>query len=496
MSPRIALLLLALALLAPRPAQAHGLWGHIHVTGWAIENLPPGELRDFFSDPEVFNAALWGSAFPDSGYFPQAGDLEARTRDYGEHAHWEPYVQDYIAWMIANDPPPWTTLESRQRVAFLLGNAAHGLQDELFDSLMLAQTAENDGGGQDATDPGTDGFLVEDGHIRFIPTRFIPMDTVLAVMDGRPASADDIDTANDIMEFTYVNANGPTIAAGFADQYRDVIPWTRAHYLDPDLPGSLVSEITPTARYMEAIWERLHGRFTDDQVVIHTFPEDPRRLRSYQAGTADSWVTFVFGVSVEMGSASFQWTDDAGSPVAFRLEGTRWGNRWPRLMRLMPEVDLTPGGFFEVTLQPGFTRIDDPERPAGEGHVHRFQSSCMDGMLDICPDLGEIPGPRIDGMVSEPPEDAGGGDAGDDAGSDAGGEAADDAGQGGDAEDAGGAGADEDPRSPSEGADEDAGAASGSGGGCATSPRTVPAGAALWVLGLLLSRSRRVHRGA
>ena len=99
-------------------------------------------------------------------------------------------MQDYVAWMIANDPPPWTTLASQQRVAFLLGNAAHGLQDELFDSLMLAQTLENDNGGQDATDPGTDGFLVEDGHIRFIPTRFIPMDTVLAVMDGRAASSE------------------------------------------------------------------------------------------------------------------------------------------------------------------------------------------------------------------------------------------------------------------------------------------------------------------
>ena len=159
MAHRLALAILftsfALAASAwPRATHAHGLWGHIHVTGWAIENLPPGELRDFFADPEVFNAALWGSAFPDSGYFPQAGALAERARDYGEHAHWEPYVQDYVAWMIANDPPPWTTLASQQRVAFLLGNAAHGLQDELFDSLMLALTLENDAAGRTRPTPG------------------------------------------------------------------------------------------------------------------------------------------------------------------------------------------------------------------------------------------------------------------------------------------------------------------------------------------------------
>ena len=34
-------------------ARAHGIWCHVHVTGWAIENLPAGELKTFFDDPEV-----------------------------------------------------------------------------------------------------------------------------------------------------------------------------------------------------------------------------------------------------------------------------------------------------------------------------------------------------------------------------------------------------------------------------------------------------------
>lgn len=62
-------LTLVVSLLAPSSALSHECWGHVHVTGWAIESLPPGLLRDFFADPEVVEAALFGAAFPDSGYW-------------------------------------------------------------------------------------------------------------------------------------------------------------------------------------------------------------------------------------------------------------------------------------------------------------------------------------------------------------------------------------------------------------------------------------------
>ncbi|MFT6396641.1 MAG: hypothetical protein ACJAYU_001384, partial [Bradymonadia bacterium] len=134
---RFIVLLTLCCVLAPSTASAHGIWGHIHVTGWAIENLPPGELRDFFEEPEVLNAALFGAAFTDSGYFPQSGELSQRSRAYSEHTHWEPFIESFIVWIIENDPPPWDTVESRMRVGFMIGCASHGLQDEIFDSLFL-----------------------------------------------------------------------------------------------------------------------------------------------------------------------------------------------------------------------------------------------------------------------------------------------------------------------------------------------------------------------
>ena len=118
---RLGLMVCALVCTMSTSATAHGIWSHIHVTGWAVENMPPGEVRDFFaSDPEIFNALLFGAAFTDSGYWPQGGDLATKSRAYGEHSHWEPFIGDFIAWIVANDPPPWTSLESKKRVAFLL----------------------------------------------------------------------------------------------------------------------------------------------------------------------------------------------------------------------------------------------------------------------------------------------------------------------------------------------------------------------------------------
>lgn len=255
--------LIPLFLLALSPAHAHGLWGHLHVTGWAVENMPDDELRRFLLEPEVFNALLFGAVFTDTGY--SLDDPAARA--YAEHTHWEPFIEDYVAWIAANDPPPWDDLESRKRVAFLMGCASHGLQDSIFDSLFLSQSELRDGAGQDVTDPATDGFLVLDDYIRFIPEPYIPMSTVLElyeVLDEDVTQGVIEEAVQRVTDF-YINEEvGLTIAAGMGERYADEMPWGRVHYMDPEVPGSLRSEIFPTMRYQQAIWARLHGELEAD----------------------------------------------------------------------------------------------------------------------------------------------------------------------------------------------------------------------------------------
>ena len=41
------------ALLLSGEATAHGLWGHVHVTGWAVENMPDDELRRCADDGSI-----------------------------------------------------------------------------------------------------------------------------------------------------------------------------------------------------------------------------------------------------------------------------------------------------------------------------------------------------------------------------------------------------------------------------------------------------------
>ena len=58
------------------------------------------------------------------------------------------------------------------------------LPDEIFDSLFLPQVAEHDDQGQEGADPAMDAFLIMDGHLRFYPTPYIPMEALLELYDG------------------------------------------------------------------------------------------------------------------------------------------------------------------------------------------------------------------------------------------------------------------------------------------------------------------------
>jgi len=392
------------------PARAHGIWAHIHVTGWAAENLPPGELRDFLSsDPEVFNALLFGAAFTDSGYWPQSGSLADKSRAYSEHTHWEPFIADFVAWIQDNDPPPWTSLASKKRVAFLMGCAAHGLQDEVFDSLFLYQTQEHDGIGQSEADPASDGYMSNDGHIRFKPTEYIPMETLLELYAGLPegVTEDTIKDSVGIMTLLYVNDGaGPEIAQTRYEQYAGLTPWMAEHYLDPTIPGSLRAEILPTRMYLESLWKRLNGTFGVDDWVMAASPENPLRLLGHDASSPDSWVTVYFGVGTDIDALTTIWMADAtGAPVEFELKGTRWGEKWTRLARLQPNVSLEPGAWYTVGVPGGVDLRDGTSIGAGESSFTlNFQVNCLPGAEDDCPPLDFAPG-RIDGptIFEDPP---------------------------------------------------------------------------------------------
>ena len=387
---------------AARGADAHGVWCHVHVTGWAIENLPSGDLSEFYQDPEVFNAAIFGSAFTDSGYAVVTGTHQDAARDYGEHTHWEPFVDEAVNWMRENDPPPWDSQESRLRAAFIMGAASHGLQDEIFDSLFLDQVDEHEGGGQEVADPAVDGFLAIDGHLRFVPEAYVPMDMLLELYSGlsHEITEDVINRGVEILTSVYINGGaGVMIAEASGTSYARQAPWLHENYLNPGIPGSIFTEIEPTGQYLQAIWDRLHEQYDDEDLVTHAYPALPRRLLGHDSGSPDSWVTFVFGQGLNIGSAALTWTDASGAEVAFTAKNTRWGAHWSRLVRLLPDEDLVPGAWYTVTLGSGADTINGGVFEST--FAHTFQVACGDDTTS-CPDLGEIDDPAIE--IEEPAE--------------------------------------------------------------------------------------------
>jgi hypothetical protein len=369
---------------AARRAEAHGLHGHIHVTGWAIENLPPGELKDFFADPDLFKAALAGAMFPDTGYAIN----QPAAREYAEYAHWEPFIERFIQHVLSTYGPTYDTKDEQLLVAFLLGCASHGLQDELFDSTFLFEVEERDTRGQDDADPGTDGFLILDGYFRLLPSNYLPIDDVLPLFGvlGQPIDRALIEDHVGAVRGAYVNDFiGIRIAATNGTRLRPLIPWAGDNYIDPGVSGSLAAEIEPTARHMEALWERLHGRFDEANLVVHGWPDAPRRLRSADHNSVASWVTLVFGKGVAGATMTGSLVDDNDAPHPFNLSHTRWGG-WDgisRVARFRPAADFVPGGDYVATLEAEARLVDGSVTT--QSHSFAFQVECDSVKDAACP---------------------------------------------------------------------------------------------------------------
>ena len=147
------------------------------ISDLAVDMLPPGELRTFLSDPEVRQALRSGSVFPDSGY--------AADDEYGEMAHWEPFTDAYLRWIVERHPAPWTSVEDRRRVAFLLGAMSHGLADQVTDSLFMHKTDQYDGTSENL-DTATETWLVIEHDPRVAPLEiFLPGAEVVEVFRDR-----------------------------------------------------------------------------------------------------------------------------------------------------------------------------------------------------------------------------------------------------------------------------------------------------------------------
>lgn len=392
-----------LSLFSIGESAAHGINGHVHVTGWAVESLPDGDLRSFFASSRLRDIAQIGASFPDSGY--AIGD------GYGEIAHWEPFIQGYLSWLIERHGPDFASDEAQAHLAFLMGAASHGLQDEIFDSTFLYATEQHDGRGQDETDPGTDAFLFTDGHLSFLPPVYLPAADLVEVFQtrqGHEVSEDTLAAGMARIHF-FVLESWPAIAPTQDSKFRAAIPWAAAHYMDPDVTGSLRSEVPATLGYLEALFMRAHGRFSMSDLVRHVYPSQGRRLSANDPALVESFITVVLGQGCRVGSANtdtVKLLDEAGLEVPLTVTHTRWTTRaddFSRLIQLRPAVELRPDAEYEIHLLPGLELQDG--RVLDVELVEHLRSACEPNAQGCTPYFGAGPAdPVRRAYPPEPPQ--------------------------------------------------------------------------------------------
>ena len=244
-----------------------------------------------------------------------------------------------------------------------MGCAAHGLQDEVFDSLFLHHGEYHDDGEQESLDPGIDGFLALDGYIETAPTPWLPIQALIEVYAQADITVDAslLEAMVNTMMTAYVNTEfGLDLARSIGEGLIDSLPWTRDHYMDPNVPGSLRAEVEPTRAYLEALWVRLHGHEAEVSPIIASFPPEKGRLRGNSASSPDAWVTLIYPAGVDRESLTAAWRADSQRDVSFILEGTQWGHPWTRLHRLKPTQDLMPAHRWRSSLSLASRLLRDP----------------------------------------------------------------------------------------------------------------------------------------
>jgi hypothetical protein len=394
---------ISLLLFISTSALAHGINGHIHVAAWAAA-VVEGPTRALLEDAEVLDAFLFGAAFPDTGYAVDDG--------YGEIAHWEPFVEAFVQHLRREVPPPYDTLEKQKRVAFLMGVGAHGLQDEIFDTLFLPQIEARDGAGQDAADPGTDAFLHTGGHLEFTPAAYAPIEDVVQVLEesmGHTVAPGTVNAGMARVKAFVIDSIG-AFAEDLDAAHRPAMPWGSRHYLDASIPGSLRSEVPATAAYAEALWQRLNGGLPVSGRVIHRYPGRDRAQAEDEPIPADSWVTLVFGVGVYVGTLSAETVrlrGPDGALIPCTISGQRWGRdpmSTSRLLVVKPDTAGQEVAQYTVELLPGIQFVDG-ERVEALWEVS-LQAGDPSETAAGAGDAGFTPGP--DGAAPTPAAERGG----------------------------------------------------------------------------------------
>ncbi|MGI8462190.1 MAG: Ig-like domain-containing protein [Solirubrobacterales bacterium] len=293
----------AAALVASPAAQGAGMTTHAWMAEEAVQHVKTPELKALLAAQNL--TLMSGAQFPDSGYAPGLG--------YGETAHWEDYT-DAFAAQIAAKPECQETLAEptgpcAQLVAHLMGSAAHGMGDEMWDWLFeptMPDHGENPSSTSRSRVDDTPGFaelgtlsLGPDFQQWAIDAEHGALDNQFGQLIGSSEYAMDVIAINDygrtlwspvpppiadvqavysslgepvteaelMAGHAYVNAAlaGERLSVAEAHSVRADFGYSAAH-MKTD-PGGVDHTAVAIAGYYESVWEKLTGANPAPQIA-------------------------------------------------------------------------------------------------------------------------------------------------------------------------------------------------------------------------------------
>jgi hypothetical protein len=249
-------------------AQGAGIITHAWMGTDAIEHVADADLRALLT--AHVDQVRAGAQFPDGGYATRA--LGTPGGDYGEEAHWQRFVDAYTA-QIRNDPACGDLTDPdgpcAPVIAHLMGVAAHGMGDEVWDWLF---------------EPNAPAFGES-----YLPADFTPfvgpggielqMDLVAVMRHGRPTGptppipdATKIKAAFDAVGRADISADAFPVGENFLgiernaeafwaprhiDTLERAMPWSASHMTSA--AGGVDFGARAVAGYYESIWADLQG---------------------------------------------------------------------------------------------------------------------------------------------------------------------------------------------------------------------------------------------
>jgi hypothetical protein len=389
-SPMRCVFPLALALcvyLAPTRVQANGSYSHIHISQLAVEKLPSGALRTLLEEAGSIPGLEAGSMFPDGGY--AVGD------DYGEHAHWSPFLNAYVTYLRDKHLGDYSSPAARKEVAFLMGVASHGIADQTYDTTLLARAFEVDGDPANV-DQEADYFMVIDQNVLLFTQAWAPytdLETVFLTGIGYPAT-EAVMTAGTTAMAAAIELQRVTALQQYITAWQHY-PWLGTHVYNEDAPGSLQHLAELIQRHWQVLWQRLHFAedFDQDAVIAFvpgqwqgTFPVDASGgAASFRIG-----ILFGYGVSRAQVSPLIDLVDESNNSVPFTLR-TPYNGDIRNYMWLEPSVTLSYDHEYRVIVGAGVENGNGDTTMVD--HVLTFRTRCA------TPGGGcaEIPAPLVTG---------------------------------------------------------------------------------------------------